>query len=1071
MLARCRMGRVMLKADNPSQERTEAIRNYVSRVKQAASHDAKRYIFFTSIASIVPVDLDGLDIEKRLYRGRADAILGTLVFEFKTNFRKEIADAEEELGRYITSLKADNPRATFTGIATDGICFRVLSPVFGPTGKAERFELVGELDLERERPESAFLWLDSLLCRPRANITPTTEHIVAHLGPASPTFRSTRLALAQLLKRVKEEPAVKVRFDEWRRYLAIVYGEEMGDEALFLRHTYLATLAKLIAFFSLERKSVLLKAEELREVITGLAFQRRGLVNFIEEDFFTWFLFTEVEQEGLELVRRLLHSLSIYDFAEIKQDVLKGLYEELVDPETRHDLGEYYTPDWLAQYILQRIGLAEKPEMSLLDPACGSGTFLFTAIRVVKQCLEERGKGKSEVLGHILENVIGIDIHPLAVIIARTNYLLALQDLLGARAEISVPVYLADAIRPLEVTPIEEAPGYERVYTLHREGKTFGFPESLVEEPRQLDSLIESMRGYLDPSLGDAVVEGYGATVRREALSEVAASALANDFRLLLDLCREGKDTVWVFILKNQPKPLFLSRRKFDAVVGNPPWLSLRYIKNAEYFQWVREQVLKRYKLLQAGKAHLFTHMEVASLFFVRAADLYLKEEGTIGFVMPKSVMVADQHADFTSFHFPISPLGELRLGLKHVADLEGVTPLFRVPACVLVATKGDTTSYPVLGSRVEGTLLAKNVSWVEAKQHLRIQPLKLRRIQGKLFPEDTEERFMGRSYYADKFYEGATIVPRNFWFVQLPSSGLGFDVRKPYLETCEREAALAKKPWDTVRIRGAVEDSFLYATLLGGDVLPFAHLPFRPVVLPIAHPKTVLGWSRQPSLLSSREAVEMGFPGLAAWLAQAEREWDMKAKRDEKGMLKITSPYERLEYRGDVAGQLSGGRYLALYNASGTNISAVVVDREALPPLEVGDARILFQGFVAESKTYYCVSDSIDEANYLAAMLNSSIVDTLIKPTQSRGLWGERDVHKKPLAIAIPRFNRESEAHRALAALSMECHGVAQEAVADLGRRYKSCARIRDELRRLLEDQRHKIDALVLGILEKATG
>jgi len=37
------------------------------------------------------------------------------------------------------------------------------------------------------------------------------------------------------------------------------------------------------------------------------------------------------------------------------EDVLKGLYQELVDPEERHELGEYYTPDWLAEYIAENL--------------------------------------------------------------------------------------------------------------------------------------------------------------------------------------------------------------------------------------------------------------------------------------------------------------------------------------------------------------------------------------------------------------------------------------------------------------------------------------------------------------------------------------------------------------------------------------------------------------------------------------------------------------------------------------------------------------------------------------------
>jgi len=88
--------------------------------------------------------------------------------------------------------------------------------------------------------------------------------------------------------------------------------------------------------------------------------------------------------------------------------------------------------------------LDENPQYSVLDPACGSGTFLYMTIKHKRDVL---GKSR-ETLEHILENVVGVDIHPLAVIISKTNYLLALGDLFKKRRKsVALPVYLADSIR------------------------------------------------------------------------------------------------------------------------------------------------------------------------------------------------------------------------------------------------------------------------------------------------------------------------------------------------------------------------------------------------------------------------------------------------------------------------------------------------------------------------------------------------------------------------------------------------------------------------------------------------
>ena len=62
----------------------------------------------------------------------------------------------------------------------------------------------------------------------------------------------------------------------------------------------------------------------------------------------------------------------------------------MVDLEQRHELGECYTPDWLAWRICQQT--IDKPlEKRVLDAACGSGTFLFHAVRRLLVAAVEAG--------------------------------------------------------------------------------------------------------------------------------------------------------------------------------------------------------------------------------------------------------------------------------------------------------------------------------------------------------------------------------------------------------------------------------------------------------------------------------------------------------------------------------------------------------------------------------------------------------------------------------------------------------------------------------------------------------
>lgn len=60
----------------------------------------------------------------------------------------------------------------------------------------------------------------------------------------------------------------------------------------------------------------------------------------------------------------------------MEHDVLKALYESVISAEQRKDLGEYCTPDWLAERVVQEV-VTDPANQRVLDPACGSGTFLF----------------------------------------------------------------------------------------------------------------------------------------------------------------------------------------------------------------------------------------------------------------------------------------------------------------------------------------------------------------------------------------------------------------------------------------------------------------------------------------------------------------------------------------------------------------------------------------------------------------------------------------------------------------------------------------------------------------------
>lgn len=188
------------------------------------------------------------------------------------------------------------------------------------------------------------------------------------------------------------------------------------------------------------------------DIILGKYAVKYGIKNYCYPDWYSWPLF-ELENGFDYILKNIDESVTSYrslislsDFAKNNNyDYIKQMYEAVIPKELRHALGEYYTPDWLAEETLNTVLGFEGVDIKqkFIDPTCGSGTFIFKII------CEKRKAGCS--LDEIIGSVSGIDINPLAVMTAKTNYLLAVIDLLDKDKEIEIPVYNADIVKFDEV--------------------------------------------------------------------------------------------------------------------------------------------------------------------------------------------------------------------------------------------------------------------------------------------------------------------------------------------------------------------------------------------------------------------------------------------------------------------------------------------------------------------------------------------------------------------------------------------------------------------------------------------
>ncbi|MEM0011307.1 MAG: N-6 DNA methylase, partial [Candidatus Bathyarchaeia archaeon] len=293
----------------------------------------------------------------------------------------------------------------------------------------------------------------------------------------------------------------------------------------------------------------------------------------IEEDFFAWITHTKIVSDTLKLVRGITKELRRYDFSKIDGDLFKEIYQEIVERGERHRIGEYYTPEWLVQLILREIDNLWGKEgfPRILDPACGSGAFLCNAIRMAKGKL--KGRPPDQILDFIINNVIGVDVNPLATIIAKANYLLALRDLVISGKTITIPVYVADSMKiPKDSMVLTTEGGDLAVYEVNMDGYTIRIPESVIVQRDKLSQVLEAFKdatsAYKERGKRGEAFEIFK---RETTLSDDEFEILKETLDTFMTLMDEGLDTIWIFILNNIYAPIMLMNSKFDAVVGNPP--------------------------------------------------------------------------------------------------------------------------------------------------------------------------------------------------------------------------------------------------------------------------------------------------------------------------------------------------------------------------------------------------------------------------------------------------------------------------------------------------------------------
>jgi hypothetical protein len=1006
-----------------------------------------------------------LRVERTLTgRGRADAVLNRLVIEYEQPGKLSpnltdtaTAHAVDQVKRYLAGLaKEDRHQLTrLAGIAFDGQYIVFVRYYAG------KFQIERPVEANLPALQRLLQWLSGT----GPGIALTAHNL--HRDFAMEELRTQKILHALykgLQNALPHHPMVQNLFQQWRLFFSqsIDYTEAFGgnkleplkkwvgkaaitienaDEAeqfFFVLHTYFALLLKLLAWLTLSKHMGLklglpvlgelrsadgytLKARLQDDLESGGLFRKYGLANLLEGDFFTWYLYAwnpAIEEALQTLLGRLDEydpaSLSIYP--EESRDLFKKLYHALLPREIRHNLGEYYTPDWLAEYLLQRTDKTffadpdPETEPTLrtklahtrwLDPACGSGTFLVLLIAHYRELGHRLFLPEAELLRTITQNIVGFDINPLAVLTARVNYLLAIADLLQHRkGEITIPVYLADSVQ----TP---AAG-ESLFTAHTirfetAAGTFHIPRTVCQ-PGSFDRFCNLLEESIVQHLhAPAFVARLTKQLPNLPWTSADTETLQTTYHHLQKLHQEGKDGIWARLLKNLFAPLTIGQ--FDYIVGNPPWINWEHLPDG-YRQSIKP-VWERYGLFPHGGMDTILgkgKKDISMLMTFTVMDGLLRAGGKLGFIITQSVFkTAGSGQGFRQLRIPQPNNQFVPLQVLHVDDMVALQPFEGASnrTAVMVLKKGEPTAYPVsytLWRKKKGVRFTYDSSLAEVQR----ATVRLHFAAEPVDPNDPTSPWLtahpyafmaiykvrGKSDYkahAGAYTGGANAV---YWVEIIDRRPDGLVLVRNLTE-----GAKVQVP----EVVEAVESDLLYPLLRGRDVQRWKAEPSA-CILMVQDPEKRRGYSE--------EWLQENYPRTYGYLKRFEEVLRKRRSRGISDMVRKGAPF----YTMFAVGPYTFAPWKVVWREQASTMTASVVSPKDGKPV-IPDHKLMLVD---------CASE--DEACFVCACLNSS-VGQMVAVSYAVEIQMTPHILEH---IRIPRFDPGNPVHGRLAELSKEAHAAA---------------------------------------------
>ncbi len=996
-------------------------------------------------------------------KGRLDAILNNLVIEYKHHSKLQTSEqyqtAINQVKDYLMAIK-ENDDIECNAILTDGVRICFFSFVNGNLHNNSLSPISND-DIDRV--------IRALVTNQKKRFIP--DNILKDFSIIPNTDSISKSFTKTLYKILVESPTEKTSmlYEEWKSlmHLSVEDNGKSGDiakrrndleeivddiidstdteyKALYALQTTYAIIVKLIAckvvdkldyseeansFYDLTNTTSDNLQRFFEKIEYGYAYKNSNINNFLEGDFFSWY--SDKNQWNADLWKLMKDLIKIVDtytsfsFNIIYQpiDIFKDLYMAIIPRSIRHSMGEYFTPDWLADYVVtESIALIDNENWKAIDPCCGSGIFIISLIKKIVGNIDLQDLTDSEkrtICEEVLNRVYGIDINPLSVLSARVGYYLALQPF-GEIKNVDIPIYLGDsAIIPIR----EEIDGIDCYsYSVTNQKLPFKvvFPVRLVKET-EFCNFMNQLQAYVKTDNKEILITAIEEQLTDEELESSMLIELIQDFAdNLVQLHKNNWDGIWVRISTNFMLIARLS--EFEIIVGNPPWVKWEHLPSS-YASKIKELCDVKHIFSNDGGQFGGTQLNICALISNVTATNWLTDDGILAFLMPDSIMSQNSYEEFRNFYLDYE--NNKRLYLQKIDKWE---PPLRPFRCDDKPITQDFNTYyfghkevdykegiPVKlmsrSPRVKDDILNKKRTFKDVKPYL---------LEGEIVAKQLAENSTAFSYMskefdfskiigetAYKYRTGVEFTPQELFML----TGVGKSDDEGHYKFNSKTFALSKYVVDDDPKGGwNLPTKYIYPIARGPNLSPFrCSYENAFAIVPYDENNT-----KQP--IDSKRM-----------LREQEQLFDYLVKHKE--LIESQSEKSKQMRRGKEFYSLSKlGVYTYAENIvaarDNSKFCASVINRQSTPWGEVKQTICVKHTIIiSQDKEGNFISEN--EANYICGVLNSSIVISYIHNTFKRNGFS---LNKSNLYL--PKYDETNRIHRAIANLAKKAQNVDDEEI-----------------------------------------